>query len=94
MLNQEISGCFFVYAREDLYLCTQKKNMTKEEFILKAVLAQMSSVLLVHDSEGLDKVIIANAMSMANELDKEFLFEKESTHEILTDIRNQLTDET
>lgn len=68
--------------------------MTKEEFVLKAVLAQMSSVLLVHDSEDLDKVIIANAMSMANELEKEFLFEKESTHEILTDIRNQLTDET
>lgn len=67
--------------------------MTKDEFILKAVLAQMSSVLLVSDPDTIGSIIIANAKSMANELEKDHIFDQESTTDILSEIRNHLTDE-
>ena len=65
--------------------------MTKDEFILKAVLAQMSSVL--HVDTTVDRVLY-NAHEMADACEKEHLFESESTHDILSEIRNHLTDET
>lgn len=68
--------------------------MTKEEFIQQAVLAQMSSALFFHGIEDLNNVIIRNAKSMADACEKEHLFDQESSHDILADIRNHLTDET
>lgn len=70
--------------------------MTKDEFIQQAVLAQMGSVLLLPDQlqPTIGSVIIENAKSMANELEKDHLFDQESTNDILAEIRNHLTDET
>lgn len=70
--------------------------MTKDEFIQQAVLAQMGSVLLLPDhlQPTIGSVIIENAKSMANELEKDHIFDQESTNDILSEIRNSLTDET
>lgn len=68
--------------------------MTKDEFILKAVLAQMSPLMLINDHSQTKDVIINNAKSMANELEKDHLFDQESTNDILSEIRNHLADET
>lgn len=65
--------------------------MTKDEFILKAVLAQMGSIL--HVDTTVDRVLY-NAHEMADACEKEHLFDQESTTDILSEIRNHLTDET
>lgn len=65
--------------------------MTKDEFILKAVLAQMGSIL--HVDTTVDRVLY-NAHEMADACEKEHLFDQESTNDILNDIRNQLANET
>lgn len=68
--------------------------MTKDEFIQQAVLAQMSPLMLIGDHSQMKDLIINNAKRMANTLEKDHIFDQESTHDILAEIRNHLTDET
>lgn len=68
--------------------------MTKDEFILKAVLAQMSPLMLIDDHSHTKDLIINNAKRMADTLEKEHIFDQESTNDILVDIRNLISDET
>lgn len=68
--------------------------MTKEEFIQQAVLAQMSPLMLIGDHSQMMDLIINNARRMADTLEKDhiYIFDQESTNDILAEIRNHLTD--
>lgn len=48
--------------------------MTKEEFIIQAVLSQMSPLMLIEDHSEMKDTIIHNAKFMAEDLEKEGLF--------------------
>lgn len=92
MLNQDFLSCFLAHTREDMYICTKKStNMTKDEFILQVVIAQMHSIL--HVDTTVERVLY-NAHEMADACEKEHLFDQESTNDILVDIRNLISDET
>ena len=68
--------------------------MTKEEFIQQAVLAQMSPLMLIDDHSQMMDLIINNAKRMADTLEKDhiYIFDQESTTDILSEIRNHLID--